>query len=98
MSSKPLTTAEAADYIGVAPRTLDNWRVKSTKLGRLVGPRWVKSGRNVRYRAAELDRWLKSREIGDDVIPPPTYSHSPPDRAKTATTGWRGRRVSTSRT
>ena len=47
-----LTTAEAATYLNVKPRTLDNWRHK------LTGPPYKKIGQLVRYDAKELSAWV----------------------------------------
>jgi len=51
-----ITTREAAAMLGVAPRTLEGWRLRGG------GPRYVAVGRLVRYRRAELERWLAERE------------------------------------
>jgi excisionase family DNA binding protein len=51
-----LTVAQAADYLGTKPQTLGIWRCT----GRYSIP-YVKVGRNVRYRRADLDRFLRSR-------------------------------------
>ncbi|MEO1242503.1 MAG: helix-turn-helix domain-containing protein [Pseudomonadota bacterium] len=52
-----LTEREAAQYLGVSPRTLSNWRVRSND-----GPRYHKlSSRAVRYRRADLEDWLEDR-------------------------------------
>ena len=48
-----LTTAQAAAYLQVRPQTLANMRCDST------GPKFLRRGRIVRYRLAELDRWLE---------------------------------------
>ncbi len=47
-----LTTREAADYLGLAPATLNKWRC----LG--VGPAFVRLGRAIRYRRDHLDAFL----------------------------------------
>lgn len=50
---KLLTTKEAAERLGLASGTLENWRVSG------IGPRYVKVGsRSIRYEAAALDEWL----------------------------------------
>lgn len=49
-----LSTAQAAHYIGLSPRTLERMR----RTGR--GPRFRKHGRYVRYHIAELDAWSES--------------------------------------
>ena len=54
-----LPNREAAAYLGVAPNTLDVWRCAK----RYAIP-YVKVGRKVMYRVAELDAWLESRTVG----------------------------------
>lgn len=57
-----LTAAEASPIVGVAPKTLANWRA----LGR--GPAYTKlsegRGGRVRYRVADLQRFLAERHMG----------------------------------
>lgn len=50
-----LTTVEAADYLGLQRTTLEAWRCRGG------GPAFVKLGRAVRYRRADLDAWIDSR-------------------------------------
>ena len=50
--SQLLTTNEAAAYLKVSPRTLDNWR----SLG--AGPEFIKVGALVRYREADIEAYL----------------------------------------
>lgn len=51
------TTAEAADYLGLAPRYLVNLRYWG------VGPKWRRVGsRSVRYDIADLDEWQRDRQ------------------------------------
>lgn len=47
-----VTTAYAAGLIGVSIPTLERWR----RAGE--GPRFERAGRQVRYRRAEVERWL----------------------------------------
>jgi hypothetical protein len=47
----------AAQIIGCAPRTLPNWRAQ----GR--GPRFIRVGRLIRYRIADLEEYLASRIV-----------------------------------
>jgi excisionase family DNA binding protein len=56
LSSDLLPSAEAAAYLGVREQTLAVWR----STGR-YDLRFIKSGRLVRYRRADLDAWLESR-------------------------------------
>ncbi|MFG3410463.1 helix-turn-helix transcriptional regulator [Streptomyces sp. NPDC048142] len=52
-SGSLMTPGQAAEYMGVAVSTLANWRCRGE------GPPFVKAGkRAVRYRVADLDRWL----------------------------------------
>lgn len=55
-------TEQAADYLGVTPRTLEVWRC----VKRHAIP-YIKVGRLVKYRQADLDAWLESRTISDDA-------------------------------
>jgi excisionase family DNA binding protein len=56
---KLLTRVEAAAYLGVRPQTLATW----ASLGRYGLP-VIKVGRCVRYRMADLERWLAARTEG----------------------------------
>ena len=47
----------ASEILGCAPRTLDNWRSQ----GR--GPRFVRVGRLIRYRIADLDAYLEANKV-----------------------------------
>jgi hypothetical protein len=53
-----LTTVEAADYLRLSPRTLEDMRVTGN------GPRYFKLGPGKRskvvYRREDLENWLKS--------------------------------------
>lgn len=51
-----LTSREAAAYLGVSAGTLDIWRSR-----RSYPIPFVKVGRNVRYRKADLDAFLQRR-------------------------------------
>ncbi len=53
-----LTRDEAAKYLGVKRTTLDTWA--STK--RYPIP-FIRVGRSVRYRRADLDQFLESRTV-----------------------------------
>lgn len=51
-----LTTQRAAERLGVKPQTLYLWRSKDK------GPDWVRVGpKLVRYRPADIDRWLEEQ-------------------------------------
>ena len=56
MKTELLNREEAAKFLGLKPATLACWA--STKRYQLP---MVKVGRAVRYRLADLERWLESR-------------------------------------
>jgi len=58
-----MSTDEAAEYLGVAVSTLNNWRVLRT------GPSYTKAGRLVRYRRSALIAYLASRNVGTSDQP-----------------------------
>lgn len=51
-----LTIKEAAAYLQVAERTLQDWRTKK------IGPPYAKQHQVVRYHRHDLDKWMKSRK------------------------------------
>jgi len=59
ISSDLLSREEAAAYLDLKPQTLACWA--STRRYNL---RFVKVGRNVRYRKADLDRFIEARTVG----------------------------------
>ena len=50
-----LNTREAAEYLGLSPRTLDRYRVSGD------GPVFLKLGGRVGYLREDLDHWLRTR-------------------------------------
>ena len=50
-----LNNKQAAEYLGLSPRTLDRYRVKGS------GPVYLKFGGRVRYLAADLEAWAENR-------------------------------------
>lgn len=59
LRSDLLNTEQAATYLGVTSRTLEVWRC--TKRHAIP---YIKVGRLVKYRKAELDHWLTQQTIG----------------------------------
>ncbi len=55
-----LNNDQAAEYIGVTPRTLEVWRCTKR-----YSIQFIKVGRLVRYRKEALDAFLESRTVGD---------------------------------
>ena len=53
--SSYLTTRQAADHLGLSPRTLDRYRVSGG------GPVFHRFGGRVRYLRADLDAWAATR-------------------------------------
>lgn len=62
LRSDLLNTEQAAAYLGVTPRTLEVWRC--TKRHAIP---YIKVGRLVKYRKAELDHWLAQQTIGANL-------------------------------
>lgn len=59
-----MNQGEAAGYLGLSARTLENWRLKGG------GPAFVRmSQRCVRYRREALDMWLCAREVTSTSAP-----------------------------
>lgn len=55
-----MTEAEAAEFLRVAPKTLQDWRTRGyRKTG--LGPRYSKAG-GIKYLKASLLEWLKAQE------------------------------------
>lgn len=55
MDTDLLTTEDLSLKLGKTPASLAQWRY----LG--LGPQFVKMGRNVRYRASDVDAWLAAQ-------------------------------------
>jgi hypothetical protein len=54
-----LSPGDASVFLGIAKRTLENWRMNYPK-GRQPGPRFSKlNGRVVRYRVRDLIDWME---------------------------------------
>lgn len=49
------TSADLAEYLGVPLRTVQDWRSAGT------GPRGVRLGKYVRFRASDVAQWLEDR-------------------------------------
>jgi predicted DNA-binding transcriptional regulator AlpA len=50
-----LSQRQAAEYLGVSPRTLERWRVTGD------GPSYIKLGRRVAYRECDLIEHVAAR-------------------------------------
>ena len=59
-----LNTAQAAHYLGISERTLEDMRASAS------GPTFRKHGTSIRYHILDLDTWSDSRKR--------TSTHSPP--------------------
>ncbi len=55
ISDQGLTIEEAAKYLGIEARTLENWRADNK------GPKYYKpTGKLIYYFKSDLDKWIKS--------------------------------------
>ena len=50
-----LTTRQAAALVGLAPNTLEIWRIRGG------GPKYIKFGRAVRYRLTDLESYIDAQ-------------------------------------
>ncbi len=55
-----LSTEQLSDYLQVPVPTLTTWRSRG------AGPRYVKAGKLVRYRVADVEAWLQKQVGGAD--------------------------------
>lgn len=60
---KLLSTEEAAPLVGVAPKTLCNWRVA----GR--GPKHIRAGNRVGYDVTDIEAWKAERRVASTSQP-----------------------------
>lgn len=51
-----MNTREAAEYLGLAPSTLEHWRLMEPR----QGPTLVRLGAQVRYRKSDLDDFIEA--------------------------------------
>jgi excisionase family DNA binding protein len=58
-NAKLLSGTEVADYLDIPARTIDGWRHRGT------GPRYIRFGRHVRYRLADVEAWIAANAHGD---------------------------------
>jgi excisionase family DNA binding protein len=52
-----LTQSECAELLRLSERTLERLRVSG------LGPKFVRCGRSIRYRVADLEAWIASRVV-----------------------------------
>jgi excisionase family DNA binding protein len=55
-----LSPREAAAYVGIPAKTLENYRYDRK------GPPYTKIGKHVRYRRDDIDAWMLGRCASDD--------------------------------
>ena len=70
-----MTTTEAAEYVGLSPRTLERYRVTGE------GPKFLKVGRRVLYRRSDLDGWLENKVRHSTSDPGPERDEEAKKRA-----------------
>jgi len=57
MDNKLLSNSEAAEFLGMSPDTLPRWRWEG------VGPAYLKVGRSIKYRLADLEAFLNESRV-----------------------------------
>ena len=60
MTTQLLRETDLARILGKAPVTIRRWRLLAQ------GPRFLRIGRNIRYRPEDLERWLETRPSGGE--------------------------------
>jgi len=55
-----ITTAEAAQRIGVTTQAMSQWRAARR------GPKFVRFGKVIRYSSDEINRWISSNTVETD--------------------------------
>lgn len=53
-----MSPSDVAQFAGVSVQTLAVWRMKA------VGPRYIKAGKQIRYRVEDLNAWLETQAHG----------------------------------
>lgn len=59
MTDHLMTTGEVAAYLTVPVNTIYQWRTRG------VGPRAARVGRHLRWRKADVDRWVDQQTTTD---------------------------------
>jgi Helix-turn-helix domain len=65
---KLLTEAEAAEILGVQPRTLKAWRYGERREAS-YGPHPIRVGNRIRYEPDELRRWIEAQRRASEGAP-----------------------------
>ncbi len=58
-----LSTAQAAQLLGVHPNTIRNWEDQNLLQAYRIGPR-----RDRRFRREDLERFLRAQDSGEDTV------------------------------
>lgn len=58
-----LSDTQVSERLGLSRQTVQKWRQKRLR-GEDAGPPFIKLGKTVRYDAAQLEDWIRSRTIG----------------------------------
>jgi len=53
-----LTRRQASEMLALSERTVERLRCSS------LGPKFVRCGRSIRYRVADLEEWIERRVVG----------------------------------
>src|SRR5690348_11449414 len=73
-----LPSLPAAKYLGMS----ESWLRKTRMNGRSDGPPFIRIGGAIRYRLADLERWLDQRRCGGTTKPAPEPQPEPPQRGR----------------
>jgi predicted DNA-binding transcriptional regulator AlpA len=54
---KLMSVEDLAAYLGRSPRTVLDWNSRG------LGPKYIRLGRRIAYRPADVEKWLRTREV-----------------------------------
>jgi len=60
-------TVGGSGFVGLKPGTFENWRAAKNP----NGPRYIRVGRKIRYREADLLEWLAKRTVDPSATEKP---------------------------
>lgn len=64
-----LTESETAQYLSVSRPFLRKARMNGDRTGHAPGPPFLKAGRMIRYRVADLDQWIEAHLVECKPLP-----------------------------
>jgi hypothetical protein len=63
LEKRGYTEKEASDYLGLSLAFLRKDRVNGVRDGYLLGPNYIKFGKNVRYLKEDIEAWIEKNRV-----------------------------------